>query len=56
VTGYRLIQVDHRSGEVAELMMLSRAYDSLATTDGMTFMGTSGADLYRINPVAGSYD
>ena len=54
MTGYRLIQVDHRSGEVAELMTLSRAYDSLATTDGMVFIGTSGSDLYRIDPIAGT--
>ncbi len=52
VTGYRLIQVDHHSGDVTELMTLSRSYDGLATTDGLTFMGTSGSDLYLIDPVA----
>ncbi len=33
-------------------MTLTRAYVGLATTDGLTFMGTSGSKLYRIDPIA----
>jgi len=53
-TGYRLIQVDHHSGDTTELMSLTREYDGLATTDGVTFFATSGTDLYRIDPTDGT--
>jgi len=33
------------------LMSLTREYESLATTDGLIFFGTSESRLYAINPV-----
>lgn len=50
----RLITVDHKSGVVTEIMVLSRGYDSLASVDGQVFYATFGADVYRIDVAAGT--
>ncbi len=45
-----LYQVNHKTGQTRHLMALSRSYDGLATTDGGTFLATSGNDIYAIDP------
>ena len=45
-----LYQVDHKTGQSRHLMALSRSYDGLATTDGGTFLATSGDEIYAIDP------
>ena len=45
----RLVQVDHQTGVVTEVMALDRGYDSLASRDGQVFYATCGDELYRID-------
>ena len=50
----RLVKVNHQDGVVTELMVLSRGYDSLASSDGLTFLATHDNRLYRLDPLAGT--
>ncbi len=47
----RVSQVDHQTGAVVEIMSLQRSYSAVASTDGQTFYGISGNDLYRIDSI-----
>lgn len=47
----RLVQVDHKTGAITPLMILSRSYDSLASADGQTFYATFGNKVYQIDRV-----
>jgi hypothetical protein len=51
-TPNRLAKIDYRNGTVTEVMVLSRGYKGLATTDGNTFFAVSGSKLYSIDTVA----
>jgi hypothetical protein len=46
---HRLAKVCQVTGAVNEIMVLSRAYNSLATQDGVVFYATSGAQLYKLD-------
>jgi len=50
----RLIRVNQATGAYESLMILARAYDSLAGSggSGTVFLATSGSDLYRIDSAA----
>lgn len=47
----RLVEFNHKTGEVHELLPLQRGYDSLTTPDGQTFYAAKDGEIYRIDPV-----
>lgn len=48
----RLIQVDHRTGQVVPLIALDNIYDGLAAVSNDSFFATKDNNLYLINPLA----
>ena len=50
----KLVAIDHETGNKADVMDLTHAYDSLASTDGVEFFAYSGQDLYKIDTDAGT--
>ena len=50
----KLVKVDHKTGGVTDVMDLSHAYSSLASTDGKVFYAYTGRDLYKIDTTDGS--
>lgn len=52
LTPSRVTSIDQKTGTVTELMVLSRDYNGLATTNGVVFYATSDKDLYKIDVTA----
>jgi len=46
---HRLVRVDHRDGTIEHSMTLTQMFDSIASTDGVSFYANNGDKLYKIN-------